>query len=89
MWAFRSGWKGRGVGEPTATKRVAPLRQHLYGTVRRALELDDQLGEAHAVLGLLQGEAGDVAAAETTFKRALELSPSFAETYSWYANLLR
>jgi TolB-like protein len=60
----------------------------------RALELDDQLAEAHAVKGLLElrkwgttrvGRANQAAAA--AFERALELNPNLANAYIWYALL--
>jgi TolB-like protein/tetratricopeptide (TPR) repeat protein len=44
--------------------------------VQRALELDEHMGMAHAVLGsILMQDAWDFAAAEREFERAMELSP--------------
>jgi TolB-like protein len=60
----------------------------------RALELDDQLAEAHAVTGLIElrkwgitrvGRANQAAAA--AFERALDLNPNLANAYIWYALL--
>ncbi len=54
--------------------------------VLKALELDEKLGEAHASLGFFQFLYDwDFAAAEREFKRALELSPNYAEAHHWYA----
>jgi TolB-like protein/Tfp pilus assembly protein PilF len=57
--------------------------------VMKALELDDDLAEAHATLADLKWfENWDWNGAEMEFKRALELNPSYANAHSWYANLL-
>jgi TolB-like protein/Tfp pilus assembly protein PilF len=55
----------------------------------RALELDDQLGEAYASLGTLRLLQRDFPAAEQAFKRALELNPSYAPAYHGYGLLMR
>jgi len=50
----------------------------------RALELDDELGEAHASLGWVQYLCDwDWASAEENLERAIELSPSNAEVRTW------
>lgn len=55
----------------------------------KAVELDDQSSEAHAVLGWVNfWYDWDWKAAETQLKRALELDPRNAEAHSYYANLL-
>ena len=56
--------------------------------IDKALELDDQLGEAYATLGAFQGHKHDPAAAEVAFKRALELNPNYATAHHWYGGLL-
>ena len=55
----------------------------------KALELDDQLAEAHASLGyILFWYEWDWNESENRFKRALELNPNSAETHMGYALLL-
>ena len=62
--------------------------------VGRALELDAQLAEAHAVRGLLEYRKwsftrvgnGNVDAARS-FQRAIELNPNLGSTYVWFALL--
>jgi TolB-like protein/DNA-binding winged helix-turn-helix (wHTH) protein len=53
---------------------------------KKALELDDSLGEAHASLAFcLEGFDWDFAAADREFQRAIELSPGYATAHHWYA----
>ncbi len=57
--------------------------------VRRALELDSTLGEAHASLALIKTWVDwDCAGAEQEFRRALDLNPSGAEAHHQYSHLL-
>ncbi len=54
--------------------------------VVRSLELDDQFGEAHALLGTLQGMLDyDWAGAEASFEQALRVSPGSAKILSQHA----
>jgi adenylate cyclase len=54
--------------------------------VIKALELDEELGEAHSSLGYLRGFLDwDFAGAEREFKRALKLSPGSVDIYSTYS----
>ena len=53
---------------------------------RKALQLDDSLGEAHASLAFcLEGFDWDFAAAEREFQRAIDLNPGYATAHHWYA----
>ena len=55
----------------------------------RALEIDEALAEAHASLGLVKMFYDwNLMAAETEFKRAIALNPSYASAYQWYADCL-
>ena len=52
----------------------------------RALQLDDNLPEAHAALALIvQNHDYDWQTAEKEFKRAIELNPNYATAHHWYA----
>lgn len=52
----------------------------------KAVELDETLGEAHASLGFFKFLYDwDFSGAEDEFKRALTLSPAYAEAHHWYA----
>ena len=55
----------------------------------KALSMDDSLAEPHAVLGTLaELVEGDSARAESEFKRALQLNPSYAQAHVWYSDTL-
>jgi TolB-like protein len=62
--------------------------------IDKALELDDQLAEAHAVNGLLKYSQwsstrvgrGNVEAAES-FERAIQLNPNLSNAYVWFSSL--
>lgn len=57
--------------------------------LRRALELDDSLAEAHAALaGLYWDRDRDLVAGEQEFKKALDLNPGYASARQWYGELL-
>jgi TolB-like protein/DNA-binding winged helix-turn-helix (wHTH) protein/Tfp pilus assembly protein PilF len=57
--------------------------------VRRALDLDDTLADAHASRGFLHYYAGwDWAAAERDLRRALDLDPGHTRARRWYAMYL-
>jgi len=53
-----------------------------------ALELDSDLGEAYASLGLWKSNMNDLEGAEQTYKQALELSPNYAPGHQWFSFLL-
>jgi TolB-like protein/DNA-binding winged helix-turn-helix (wHTH) protein/Flp pilus assembly protein TadD len=55
----------------------------------KALEIDDQLAEAHASLAWNKFAFDwDWPGAEREFRRAIELNPSYATSYRWFANCL-
>jgi TolB-like protein/DNA-binding winged helix-turn-helix (wHTH) protein/Tfp pilus assembly protein PilF len=55
----------------------------------RALEIDEQLAEAHAALAAIKTHYDwDWPGAEREYKRAIRLNPSYASAYQWYATYL-
>jgi len=50
----------------------------------KALEIDSSLAEAHAVLADYLANDHDWKAAETEYRRALELNPNSAQVHYWY-----
>lgn len=53
--------------------------------IETALELDPELAEAHASLGLLNTATRNGAAAIESLERAVALRPGYAEAYNWLA----
>ena len=53
---------------------------------KKALEIDDSLGEVHSSLALISLFFDwDWSSAESGFKRAIELNPEYAHAYNWYS----
>ena len=73
--------------------RLEPLEPGLgemRAAARRALELDDQLGEARVAMGIIHFfYEWDWAAAEREFRRATELNPADPHAFHMLANWLR
>jgi serine/threonine-protein kinase len=55
---------------------------------RIALHIDDSLAEAHTSLGHARLYYWDWAGAETEYRRAIQLKPTYSTAHHWYANLL-
>jgi TolB-like protein/Tfp pilus assembly protein PilF len=55
---------------------------------RKALELDDELGDAHGSLAHVRLHDWDWEGLERDFQRAIELNPADAIVYYWYGELL-
>ena len=53
-----------------------------------AVELDDNLAEAHAILGFIELAGRRWRPSEAEFRRALAIDPSLAEAHHWIAYLL-
>jgi DNA-binding winged helix-turn-helix (wHTH) protein len=55
--------------------------------VLKALELDETLAEAHAVLGIIKTRCDwDWIAARRAFERAIEINPYYPTAHQWYGN---
>jgi TolB-like protein/DNA-binding winged helix-turn-helix (wHTH) protein/Tfp pilus assembly protein PilF len=54
----------------------------------KAIAIDPTSGEAHASLALVLSHQRNWAAAENEFKRALQLSPRYANAHHWYGDYL-
>ena len=61
---------------------------HANDAAIRALELDNELSEAHTALGYVRlNRDWDWEAAEAEFGRAIELNPSNAQAHQWHAHV--
>jgi DNA-binding winged helix-turn-helix (wHTH) protein/tetratricopeptide (TPR) repeat protein len=55
----------------------------------KAVEADDELAEAHASLAIIKAyQERDVEGAESEFRRAVELDPSYPTAHHWYSDFL-
>jgi len=62
---------------------------HGIAAATKALELKPDMGEAHAMLGMLRVQRDwDFVTAETEIKRGIALSPNYAPAHHWYSHLL-
>ncbi|HYI08505.1 MAG TPA: winged helix-turn-helix domain-containing protein [Thermoanaerobaculia bacterium] len=80
IWMFRGRYSNSPPGEQFEHARAAAVK---------AIELDPELGEAHASLAAVYGDwdwAWD--RAETEYRRALSLNPNWVPAHIGYANLL-
>ena len=69
----------------TPTSETAPQAK---AYAERAIAIDDQLGEPHATLGIVNSQLWQWAKSEKEYKRAIELNPNYATAYHWYSILL-
>jgi TolB-like protein/Tfp pilus assembly protein PilF len=56
--------------------------------VSKALEIDDELAEAHNALAAIKKYDWDWSGAEKEHKRAIELNPNYPTAHQWYAEFL-
>src|SRR6266542_1425483 len=64
-------------------------RQKIESLLLKALELDNDLAEAHAVLSGIRQDDGDWVAGERECKRALDLDPNSFMAHGFYASFLQ
>jgi serine/threonine-protein kinase len=77
------------IGNAALTKpERGELQLKAKAAALKALELDNNLAEAYAVLAERKIDDWDFAGAEKDFKRAIELNPNFASAHQWYSDLL-
>ena len=69
-------------------RQPTEIRPQAIAAARRALEIDQELAEAHAALAYARLYDWEWAAAEDGFQRALRLNPSYAPAHLWYAHSL-
>jgi TolB-like protein/Tfp pilus assembly protein PilF len=88
---FALAWAGLADSELLGASSASPREAmpKAKAAVIKALELDDNLAEAHASLGRIKMAFDwDWTGAEPEFQRALALNPNYATGHQWYANFL-
>ena len=82
-------WAGLADGYYNVSDQALPPRDAIplaRAAVLRALALDENLAEAHASFAMIESQYDwDWAAAEKSFRRALELNPSYAIGHRYYS----
>jgi len=74
---------------PATSVRAAEARVRARQAARAALDLDPELGEAYATLGLLRAVLDrDWSGAAADLRRARELSPGHATAHHWWGAML-
>ena len=74
-----------------ACRGMVPAKETFHRAkiaARKALDLDDRLGEAHASLAHVRLHDWDWKGLEKDFRRAIELEPSQTIVYYWYGEYL-
>src|SRR5690606_28630460 len=74
----------QGPHRPNALLPAEALR-YMRPAAAKALELDPQLSEAHAAMGLTFSRECDWSAADKEFRRAIDLNPSLTQNYTNYS----
>ena len=70
------------------TLRVADAAARARPAIERALRLNPELADAHAIHGLIAFQTLDLRTAEASYRRSLELNPRAVQTLVWYSQLL-
>jgi TolB-like protein/Tfp pilus assembly protein PilF len=77
------------LGHGTGAARPLDVLPQAREVVNRALEMDEELADAHLVLGMIKHTFDyDYSTAESELRRAIELSPSNAQAHTRYGLLL-
>lgn len=75
----------------TAYREMVPPAEagsRAEAAARKALELDDQLGQAHSALGVLHFRNLDWSEGVREFQRAIDLDSSYSTAHMWYSYYL-
>jgi DNA-binding winged helix-turn-helix (wHTH) protein/Tfp pilus assembly protein PilF len=75
----------------TAYREMAPPAEAgslAEAAARKALEIDDQLGQAHSALGVLHFRNLNWSEGVREFRRAIDLNPSYSTAHMWYSYYL-
>jgi TolB-like protein/DNA-binding winged helix-turn-helix (wHTH) protein/Tfp pilus assembly protein PilF len=64
-------------------------RPNALEAVSKALEIDDELEEAHGAMGVIKADEWDYPGGEQECRKAFELNPGYALAHVFYSNQLR
>jgi DNA-binding winged helix-turn-helix (wHTH) protein/Tfp pilus assembly protein PilF len=75
----------------TAYQEIVPPAEagsRAEAAAKKALEIDEQLGQAHTALGVLHFRNLDWSEGVREFQRAIDLDPSYSTAHMWYSYYL-
>jgi adenylate cyclase len=76
------------LGEYSSAIPFSTARRQGRELVSKALEMNPDLAEARATLGLLIAEEYDFAGAEKELRRAISLNPSYSNAHNWLSRFV-
>jgi TolB-like protein/Tfp pilus assembly protein PilF len=76
------------LGDYTTTLPPSTANRKARELVSKALEINPDLAEARATLGLLLASNFDFAGAEKELRRAISLNPSYSNAHNWLGHLV-
>jgi len=77
------------VMEQYADRSAADVTANAERAIRRALAIDDRMAEAHTTQGFIHGTRLEWSKGEASFRRAIELDPTYPTARHWYNIHLR
>lgn len=86
---FALGWVGVADAihlSPTGSR--SELRETHRVAAERALQIDNELGEAYTSLASYYDETNQIEKAEAAYLKAIELNPNYAQAYHWYSMMI-
>jgi len=87
-YALARVWLAKAYSDVSSPLPFKEVRKKVESLLLKALELDSDLAEAHALLGGIRQDDGDWVAAERECKRALDLDPSSVFARAFYSHYL-
>jgi serine/threonine protein kinase/tetratricopeptide (TPR) repeat protein len=87
-YALARAWLAYAYSDVSSPLPFKEVRQKVESLLLKALELDNDLAEAHAVLGGIRQDDGDWQAAERECKHAVDLDSSSVMAHVYYAGYL-
>ena len=83
-------WRKRGLcSRHIGAAMPDEARPNALEAVSKALEMDDELEEAHGAMGVIKADEWDYSGGEQECRKALELNPGYALAHVFYSNQLR
>ena len=69
-------------------RSIQGIEQQAHDAIEKALRIEPDLAEAHASMGLLLEETGNLDAAMESYRRAVKLKPQYSMAQMWFGTAL-